>query len=61
MTFMGWEFRQHGDKSWSASLGSDTVSIEDGALVVTDSTRYYPGGSYTVPLAVIDKLRERNP
>lgn len=46
---------------WTAqSPDSENVSvwIESGALQLLDDEQYYPGGCYSVPLAVLGKLQE---
>jgi hypothetical protein len=56
-----WKTDKHADGlKWKATDPGDndvSVCIEDGALSVFDRMDYYPSGSYSVPLAVIDALR----
>lgn len=66
-TICGWQIRREEvcsgvgmRETWVAHCPTDkavTAWIEDGHLVVSDDTQYYPGGGYSIPLPVIVELQ----
>ena len=57
----GWKFFIGETGLWSAQDPDDQMTIayvDEEGLNIYDSESYYPGGSYCVPFAVVDQLRE---
>ena len=48
-----WDSRFPGDDEWNR------VWLENGKLYLEDTKRFYPNGSYDIPLSVIDELRAK--